>query len=373
MDSHHYENESMGQIIKYFDDPVLRQMAESTTGGGVRAGSLIPPTVGFQDMNGRIIRYPLRKTEKTPGDRSRDVTLAIRWMDAMGVDIAMSFATPMLHVAATHPVPEIVTALAWAYNRWLVEEVLAEEPRLRSMLYLPFTDPEECYKMVMAFRDRPGVSGFLVPTTSNVPVHDNSMMKTYAALQERNLPIAFHAGQNWHDHSYKTNNKFISVHALSFVFYNMVHLTNWVINGMPERFPDLKVIWMESGLAWIPFMMQRLDNEYMMRSSECPLLRKRPSHYMRERYYSSQPMEVPENPKALELTFEMINAETQLMYSSDYPHWDFDLPGTIFDLPFLTDTARRNILGETAGRVFNIERPAMKLAKIPGPNETFTD
>ena len=45
----------------------------------------------------------------------------------------------------------------------------------------------------------------------------------------------------------------------------MVHLTNWIINGLPERFPKLKVIWIESGLAWLPFMMQRLDHEYLMR------------------------------------------------------------------------------------------------------------
>ena len=51
----------------------------------------------------------------------------------------------------------------------------------------------------------------------------------------------------------------------------MVHCANWVVNGMPERFPKLKAIWIESGLAWIPLLMQRLDNDYMMRSSEAPL------------------------------------------------------------------------------------------------------
>ena len=53
----------------------------------------------------------------------------------------------------------------------------------------------------------------------------------------------------------------------------MIHITNWIVNGIPERFPKLKVIWIESGLAWVPFLMQRLDNEYMMRTSEAPLLK----------------------------------------------------------------------------------------------------
>ncbi len=55
-----------------------------------------------------------------------------------------------------------------------------------------------------------------------------------------------------------------------------------------------------------------------------------------------------QNYKALECTFEMIDAENKLLYASDYPHWDFDLPRTIYDLPFLSEKAKHNILGGTA-------------------------
>jgi uncharacterized protein len=61
-------------------------------------------------------------------------------------------------------------------------------------------------------------------------------------------------------------NRFISMHALSFPHYNQIHLTNWIINGLPERFPKLKVVWVEAGLAWIPYLTQRLDHEFMMRA-----------------------------------------------------------------------------------------------------------
>jgi predicted TIM-barrel fold metal-dependent hydrolase len=59
-----------------------------------------------------------------------------------------------------------------------------------------------------------------------------------------------------------------------------------------------------------------------------------------------------------------MKADTQLMWSSDYPHWDFDLPSVIYDLPFLDERAKRNILGENALRLFNLEVP-QKLAQIP--------
>jgi hypothetical protein len=156
----------------------------------------------------------------------------------------------------------------------------------------------------------------------------------------------------------------------------MLHLTNWLINGMPERFPKLKTVWIESGLAWVPFLMQRLDNEFMMRTSDAPLLKRKPSEYIREMFFTSQPMEMVDNRKALEVTFEMINAETQLLYSSDYPHWDMDLPSVIYDLPFLTEQAKRNILGGNAQRLFKLDpvlspvkqaRKAAPRSPDPGP------
>jgi uncharacterized protein len=262
-----------------------------------------------------------------------------------------------------HPVPEVENQWARAYNRWLCEQILPHESRVRSMLYLPFNDPEASYRMVQDFAHYPGVSGFMITAGHQQAVHNNAFMKTYASLQERGLPLAFHGIYNWDDKAFQTMNRFISVHALGFVFYNMVHCINWVVNGLPERFPNLKVIWMESGLAWIPFVMQRMDNEYAMRSNEAPALKMKPSDYMRQMYYSSQPMECG-NLKALEVTFDMINAKTQLLYASDYPHWDFDLPSTIIDLPFLDDEGKKNVLGETARKLFNIKETG-KLAKIP--------
>ena len=114
-------------------------------------------------------------------------------------------------------------------------------------------------------------------------------------------------------------------------------------------------MWVESGLSWLPFIMQRLDNEYMLRSSEAPALKRLPSEYMQEMFYSSQPMEVPNDLDVLEMTFKMIKAETQLCWCSDYPHWDMDLPSVIWDLPFLDEVAKRNILGENARKLLGMD------------------
>jgi uncharacterized protein len=141
-----------------------------------------------------------------------------------------------------------------------------------------------------------------------------------------------------------------------------VHMTNWILNGIPERFPKLKSVWVESGLAWVPFLMQRLDDQFLMRQSEAPMLKRPPSEYMRENcFYTTQPLEVT-HPKALATTLEMINAETQLMFASDWPHFDFDLPQMICELSCLSEQAKRNIMGINAARIFNLDpTPRKKL------------
>jgi predicted TIM-barrel fold metal-dependent hydrolase len=352
VDCHHYENESFAQIIEYIEDPAIKQEAIYQ---GMGNPGILEVHGNYQNLAGRVGRVKNRYSEKTPATPHRDITLTKRWMDPLGVDIACLFPTPMLTISHA-PRPDVEVAIARAYNRWLVENVLSDEPRIKSMLYLPFNSPDACYDMVEEFGDKPGVIGFMVTAPHLRGVYDNAYMKTYAALEERGLPIAFHGGFTWGgDANWSLANRFITVHAIGFTIFNVLHLSNWIMNALPERFPKLKTIWIESGLAWIPFIMQRLDNEYMMRSSEAPGLKKLPGDYIREMYFTTQPMEMVNNSRVLPLTFEMIKAETQLLYSSDYPHWDMDLPSTIYDLPFLDEQTKRNILGENALRLFNLE------------------
>ena len=354
VDAHHYENEHFGEILPFMENEVFKQLAMSGTSKTRGRGAITPQTMGYQDMGGRVTRYPLRGTEKTGDASFRDVELGHRWMDAMSVDYSCLFPTGMLSIGL-HPQTEMEVELCWAYNRWLTEKVLPESSgRFFSMLTMPFSDPDACLRTVEEFGDRKHVGGFMVTTVrTNLAVNDNRYMKVYRAIEERGLVLSFHSGPNWGEPIFRSCNRFLTAHALGFTWYNIVNLSNWVINGMGERFPKLPVMWIESGLAWVPFLMQKLDHEYMLRPSEAPLLKKKPSDYMRDMYYSSQPMEI-QDMGALETTFRMMNAETQLMYSSDYPHWDFDLPATISDLPFLTEKAKHNILGGTAARLFKL-------------------
>jgi predicted TIM-barrel fold metal-dependent hydrolase len=362
VDAHVTETAFWSEVVDRMDSDVYRQMARAFKDRSPAPGLInSAPGMLYQDVFGRI-PHQQRLGEAVPGGRTHaQVTLVQRAMDSMGIDYMVVFPTPML-VLGMHPQVEMEVVIGKAFNKWLTDEVLPHDQRIKAMLYLPFNHPEESLKEVEKYADNPSVIGYSVTSTRFRAVNHDSYMPLYSAIQATGKPLSFHSGFHWGDQSMQQCNKFISMHAISFVYYNIIHMTNWIMNGLPERFPKLKVMWIESGLAWIPFLMQRLDSEYMMRSSEAPLLKRKPSEYMQDMFYSSQPLE-RSNIELTEATFKAMKADTQLLFASDWPHWDFDLPNSITTLPFLSEEAKRNILGFNSARLFNLEVPKHKQLK----------
>src|SRR6202140_3098374 len=178
VDAHHYENEHIKDILPYMENDVLRQLSMAQTMKGGR-GNLMPTQVGYR---------------------------------AMSVDYSCLFPTGMLNIGL-HPQKEMEVDLYWAYNRWVTEKVLPESKgRFYTMLSLPISDPDAALRHVETFGDRPGVGGFLVTTGRPIPVHDNSLMKVYRAIEERGLVLSFHSAFNWGESVFKSCNRFLAVH-----------------------------------------------------------------------------------------------------------------------------------------------------------------
>jgi predicted TIM-barrel fold metal-dependent hydrolase len=108
------------------------------------------------------------------------------------------------------------------------------------------------------------------------------------------------------------------------------HVTSLILEGVFEAFPDLKVVMVEGGFGWMPSLGWRLDQCWKRLKSEVPHLKMAPSEYLRRYFWvSTQPMEEPERPEQLIDLMEWIGWD-RIMYSSDYPHWDFDDPLRVF-------------------------------------------
>jgi predicted TIM-barrel fold metal-dependent hydrolase len=151
--------------------------------------------------------------------------------------------------------------------------------------------------------------------------------------------------------------RLVEAHSLGFLISNQIQLTSVLMQGVPERFPKLKFMFQESGVFWVPTMMYRLDEYYLKRREEAPLLQDLPSQYILDRFYfGTQPIEMPKNRKYLEAIFEMANGRERFVFASDYPHFDYDDPIAILGLPFLDAESKANVLAGNAQRVFNLRR-----------------
>jgi predicted TIM-barrel fold metal-dependent hydrolase len=317
----------------------------------------IPRPRGDVWVGGRVKYPPIEgpsATAAVAGGLHPTAATMLESMDRLGVDYGIVSHTPLLHLAQ-HPEVEVETELAAAFARWLVEDVLPGADRLRTLLYLPITDPKVSVRMIEEFGDRPGVAGFLITAVNYLPLHRNEYMPVFAALEERRLPLAVHASHNWLERPFNLLPRFLGAHALGTPFYAMVHLFNTVIAGIAARFPDLPWIWMEAGQTWATFCASRIDNEYRQRTSEAPLLTRMPGDYIRDMHFTTQPLEDEFPPAQARVLFDYLNGGHSFLYSSGYPGSDFDVPGRVLDLPYLSREEQLAILAGNAMRVFRLK------------------
>ena len=360
-DIHHEEAESFREIARYIDSPVERHLMRNATADGRRP--MVPLNISYQDTGGRLQRFAARKLEHAPANMHRDITLTRRSMAAMGATFGVLFPTTCMRLS-TQPKRDWEFSLALAYNRWLANELLPQEPQLKGMMYLPLHHTEACLEMIEELGSKAGIAGCVIASPRYTKIHSNGMVRVLAALAERDLVLAFQGMANWEEPSLAAIDRWGAVQALGVPHSNMVHMTNWLVHGMPERFPSLKVLWLESGVAWAHYLGQRLDNMYLKRVSEAPLLKEKPSRYLTRMFYCSQPLDCPDDPAAREVAFRAIHAETQLVWGSNFPSHEFDVPATIWDLPFLSEQAKKAILGGNAMRLFGFKPESAPCAKI---------
>jgi predicted TIM-barrel fold metal-dependent hydrolase len=101
-----------------------------------------------------------------------------------------------------------------------------------------------------------------------------------------------------------------------------------------------------------------MDAQYEQLKGDVPNLKAKPSEYFREHFYfSTQPIEEPDDPRHLIQMYEMTGMTDRIMFSSDYPHWDFDSP--LRALPVSTPKDLRDaIMGGNAARFYSLSEGA---------------
>jgi uncharacterized protein len=339
--------------VLFGPDPVgdpLQNYAKGQHASKAAAGRL-EKTSSFG--GGRIKRTESTYPRPTGPDELIE-TFAHRMLE-IGIKNSVVLPSSMLYLGMDDRPPEFHLEVSKAYIHYMIDYFLDKySPEILTCIYVDGLLPEKCAELIDDVGSEKGVVGIIIPGLTQTFPGSDEWNPIYDAAQQKDLPVCFH-GVEYLGKSFFLSkmSTYLSSHVLSFPFGLAAQLTSLVLDGVPERYPRLKFCFMEGGVTWIPWLMQRIDDEYTKRKYDAPLLSKLPSEYMKEFYYTSQPLESA-HKNDLEGVFSSFNAETQLLYASDYPHWDFDVPSVIYDLPFLTETAKKKILGENASKLFKI-------------------
>jgi predicted TIM-barrel fold metal-dependent hydrolase len=250
---------------------------------------------------------------------------------------------------------EFGAALARATNDWQIAEWLEPEPRLRGSLVVAYEDGDLAAEEIDRIGDHPGYVQVLLIARTQEPLGRRKYWKLYEAAVRHHLPIGIHfggsgggpiTGAGWPSH-------YIEDHGgMPQAFWAQV--TSLVCEGVFERFPELKIVLIEGGFAWLPPLMWRMDQHWRRMKEETPYLTRAPSEYVRNHFWlTTQPMEEPPKRQYFVQLLEQLDMNDRLMFATDYPHWDFDAPDRA--LPEgLSLELRRNILADNARKLYRL-------------------
>jgi predicted TIM-barrel fold metal-dependent hydrolase len=297
------------------------------------------------------------RVDARPGDvgsAGSDVDLFRRQLlDEWGIDVAI--LTGQFYNVAFLANAGFAAALSSALNDWMIDAWLSQDSRFRGSLTVPMQDPQAAAKEIDRLGSRPDIVQILFSAGSRMPCGQQFYDPIWEACERNGLVAGMHFGgigimnpptsAGWPSY-------YLEWHTgMSQAFQAQV--ISLVAEGTFQKFPGLKFALIEGGFAWVPHVMWRLDKNWKALRSECPWLTRKPSELIREHFrLTTQPIEEPDNDAHLLQLFEMMDAEHILMFSSDYPHWDFDSPQQAF--PRLPADLKRRIFAENARELYGL-------------------
>jgi predicted TIM-barrel fold metal-dependent hydrolase len=265
--------------------------------------------------------------------------------------------------------PELMLACVRAYNDWLFEWAGADRGRLIPVMANPFWDVGACVREI----ERCALLGYKAALLCNQPHHhghpplrDKHWDPFWAAAQDADMSVNFHVGAG--DTSETDNDvnqigqKANFARASTLFFLENGHcIADLLMGGVCHRFPRLKLVSVESGVGWIPFVLEALDWQWQNNGvpEEHPEYDLLPSEYFRRQIYGAFWFEEKGIRSALELFPD------NLLFETDYPHPTCQAPGpaSIGTHPRLyadralqgvpEDTIRK-VLQDTAAEVYGI-------------------
>lgn len=285
-------------------------------------------------------------------------------MDVEGVDQAFLYPSFGLFVIASDEIdPAVASAVARAYNDWLADFSATDPARLRGVGMLALHDPAAAAAEVARMHDVHGfVGAFARPNpilgrNLDDPVYD----PIWQALSSRKMALGLHEGgmpplpQAGADRLRNAEQRHICSHPME----QMVAAVSLIYGGVLERFPGLKVAFLEAGCGWLPFWLERMDDHYEKGLERdfgaSKILTAPPSEYFRRQCFVS----ADADEAMLEQVIEVLGDE-RIVFATDYPHPDSKYPHAVdsfLALEGVSAASKRRILWDNALALYGVAEP----------------
>ena len=343
-DGHIVERES--DVRKYLASPWDR-----------RAGGLYPSTDQPWDMF--LFGKFTQQAEFGEMSPAQEAEAWLRIMDEHGMETAVLFPTRSATLSRMRE-RDFAFAVARAFNTCVAREYASVSPRLRPVGVLPLQDPVRAAEELRYAATELGLVSFELSSLTPAPgLGSTHYDPLWAEAQRLNVPLCIHGSRSPStDIGGDRLATFAEVHAYGFTVGILLQFTSMMCQGVPVRFPGLRLAFLENGATWLPYYLDRLDEHWEKRGEiEMPHLTKKPSEVFRE---SPIYVSIESGEGTLPETIAYIG-DDHFLYASDIPHWDNEFPENLEAIrnhPRLSRETKEKVLYRNAQALFGLGAPA---------------
>ena len=283
-------------------------------------------------------------------------------MDVEGVDVAIVFPTTARgHVTMDELDPEYAVAICRAYNNYLADLCKGNPERLKGVALISLHNVELAVEELRRAVKELGMVGLtLAPNQVNGRYfHDPECDPLWKEAQELNVPVCLHDTNGGWSRGHMAN--FMRYHpsattltqTFGFPLSLMEAMGSYIVGGVLERFPKLRLAFLEGNCSWLPWLLWRLEEQWeMYKEEEKVELSLEPTEYfLRQCYVSLEPGEGPAK--------YVVDAmgDDNLVISTDYPHPDSSYPYAMehfMELKEISDSSKRKVLWDNCARLYDL-------------------
>jgi len=252
--------------------------------------------------------------------------------------------------------PDLAAGFARLYNRYIADYCAAGEGRLRGVAVTPIEHGAVAIDIMREAADLGLVATHLPPALKTRNLDHPDLDPFYAAAAELGMPLGIHGAPGMHLPKIGVDRftNYIQVHCVSFPFDQMTAMTALISGGVFDRHPGLRVVFLEAGVGWVPYFLDRLHEHFDKRGDWIDNgWQREPREYLDAGnvWVTCEPDE-PILPAVIDVL-----ADDFIMFASDYPHWDGEWPHSTRALRTRTDIgeqSRRKIGGRNAERFYRL-------------------